>query len=73
MALPEGWQNDVSFWEDGWKLSGEETLQSVLADWEKVAAYTEEVVRGLPNLDVSHPLPEAPWFAPAVPGRPAAS
>ncbi len=62
VALPEGWENDPTFWEDGWKLVGDETMESVLAEWEQVAARTEEIVRGLPSLDVSHPLPEAPWF-----------
>ncbi|GAB3242617.1 DinB family protein [Kineosporia babensis] len=62
VALPEGWENDPAFWVDGWKLIGEETLESVLAEWEQVATRTEEIVRALPSLDASHPLPEAPWF-----------
>ncbi|GLY27170.1 DinB family protein [Kineosporia sp. NBRC 101731] len=66
MALPENWQDDPGFWENGWKLLEGETLESALAHYEKVAAHTEEVVRGLPDLDLSHPLPEAPWFAPGA-------
>lgn len=66
VALPEGWETDPSFWVDGWKLIGDETLESVLADREKIAAHTEEVVRALPSLDASHPLPEAPWFTPGT-------
>lgn len=27
---------------------------------------TDELVAGLPSLDTSHPLPEAPWFPPGV-------
>ncbi|KUL54004.1 MULTISPECIES: DinB family protein [unclassified Streptomyces] len=41
-----------------------ETLAGVLDAYEAVAARTDEVVSGLPHLDVSHPLPEAPWWEP---------
>ncbi|MFR9801692.1 DinB family protein [Pseudonocardia sp. RS010] len=43
-----------------------ETLAGVLAEYDAVAARTEEIVTGLPSLDVSHPLPEAPWFEPGA-------
>ena len=66
VALPENWENDLGFWEDGWKLVGDETLESVLAEWAEVAAHTESVVRALPSLDASHPLPPAPWFTPGA-------
>jgi hypothetical protein len=39
-----------------------ETLASVVAHYDDVAARTDELVRTLPTLDVDHPLPEAPWF-----------
>lgn len=32
--------------------------------YEEAARRTEEIVRGLPDLGVSRPLPEAPWFKP---------
>ncbi|GAB2876315.1 DinB family protein [Streptomyces mayteni] len=41
-----------------------ETLAGVLADYEETARRTDELVGSLPDLDVSHPLPKAPWFAP---------
>ena len=41
-----------------------ETLAGLLADYEAIAARTDELVATLPSLDVSHPLPEAPWFPP---------
>ena len=44
-------------------LAGE-TLDDLLARYGDVARRTEAVVAGLPSLDVSHPLPEAPWFEP---------
>ncbi len=31
-----------------------------------MAARTDELVRTLPDLDASHPLPEAPWFEPGA-------
>ncbi|MGH3156395.1 MAG: DinB family protein [Streptosporangiaceae bacterium] len=39
-----------------------ETLDGVLAAYEKVASRTGELVASLPDLNASHPLPEAPWF-----------
>lgn len=39
-----------------------ETLAGLLADYEEVASRTDELVASIPSLDVSHPLPEAPWF-----------
>jgi hypothetical protein len=41
-----------------------ETLAGLLDHYEDVAARTDELVATIPSLDVSHPLPEAPWFPP---------
>lgn len=41
-----------------------ETRAGVLADYEEVAARTDELVATIPSLDVSQPLPDAPWFPP---------
>jgi hypothetical protein len=43
-----------------------ETLAGILADYERVAARTDEVIRTLPDLDSAHPLPRAPWFQPGA-------
>jgi hypothetical protein len=43
-----------------------ETLVGLLADYERVAQRTDDLVRTLPSLDVSYPLPAAPWFAPGA-------
>jgi Protein of unknown function (DUF664) len=43
-----------------------DTLADVLAGYEKAARRTEEIVTGLPDLDLSRPLPEAPWFEPGT-------
>jgi uncharacterized damage-inducible protein DinB len=43
-----------------------ETLAGLLETHAEVARRTDELVRTLPSLDVSHPLPEAPWFTPGA-------
>jgi uncharacterized damage-inducible protein DinB len=43
-----------------------ETLQVLLDRYEEVANRTDELVATLPDLDLSHPLPPAPWFAPGA-------
>ena len=39
-----------------------ETLAGLLAAYAEVAARTDRLVAELPSLDLSHPLPAAPWF-----------
>lgn len=41
-----------------------ETLAALLAEYAAGAERTAELVRTLPSLDESHPLPAAPWFPP---------
>jgi hypothetical protein len=53
-------------WAEEFWLGPDETLDGVLASYEEVARRTDEVVRTLPDLDASHPLPEAPWFEPGA-------
>ena len=57
---------DVARWTDGFRLLPDETLAGVLADYEKVAQRTDELVASLPDLDLAHPLPNAPWFPPGT-------
>jgi len=45
----------------GFLMDGE-SLDTLVSRYEDVARRTEELVVSLPTLDVSHPLPEAPWF-----------
>jgi uncharacterized damage-inducible protein DinB len=47
---------------DSFTLTEEETLQSVMADFDRVAAETEAAVTELDNIDVKVQLPEAPWY-----------
>jgi Protein of unknown function (DUF664) len=50
----------------GFRLKEEETLPVLIARYITVARRTDELVAGLPSLDASHPLPEAPWFEPGA-------
>ncbi|MGY1753715.1 DinB family protein [Blastococcus sp. SYSU D01042] len=52
-------------WAEGHRLLAGETLAGALAEYEEVAARTDELARTL-DLDVSFPLPEAPWFPPGA-------
>ena len=56
--------DDFARWSDGFRLLPEESLDGVLAGYEAVARRTDELIASLPDLDVSHPLPKAPWFPP---------
>ena len=53
-------------WAAEFRLLPDETLAGVLAEYEEIARRTDELVRTLPDLDASHPLPEAPWFEPGA-------
>ena len=57
---------DMTGWTDGFRLLPDETLAGVLEDYAKVAQRTDELVASLPDLNVSHPLPKAPWFPPGA-------
>jgi hypothetical protein len=45
----------------GFRLLPDETLEGVLARYDEVARRTDDLVATV-DLDLSHPLPEAPWF-----------
>ncbi|MEU3741470.1 DinB family protein [Streptomyces sp. NPDC032198] len=47
---------------EGFRMLPGETLAGVLADYEEVARRTDQLVAALPDLDVTWPLPKAPWF-----------
>jgi hypothetical protein len=53
-------------WAEEFRLLPEETLEGVLAEYQEIARRTDELVGSLPDLDASHPLPEAPWFQPGA-------
>jgi hypothetical protein len=53
-------------WAGGFQMLEGETLAGLLDAYAEVAARTDELVVSLPDLDMSHPLPEAPWFEPGA-------
>jgi uncharacterized damage-inducible protein DinB len=53
---------DVEDWLAQFRMMPGESLAGVLDHYDEVARRTDEVVAALPDLDDSHPLPEAPWF-----------
>ena len=55
----------IAEWENQFRLADGETLAGVLAEYEKVAAATDDLVRTL-DLDTSYELPAAPWQPPGV-------
>ncbi|WP_053850656.1 DinB family protein [Streptomyces sp. NRRL B-24085] len=55
---------EPSNWHECFALVGDETVESQLAYWEKVAAATEAFARSVPSLDDTFPLPDQPWFPP---------
>jgi hypothetical protein len=57
-------EEQVARYADGFKLLPGETLAGVLAGYAEVARRTDDLVASLPDLNLAHPLPPAPWFAP---------
>lgn len=51
----------LATWGDQFTMLPGETLASIVARYEEVAAATDALVRRV-DLDAGHPLPEAPWF-----------
>jgi uncharacterized damage-inducible protein DinB len=55
-------ERDATPWDEQHRMMPGETLGGLLEQYEEVARKTDELVATLPDLDVSHPLPVAPWF-----------
>jgi len=55
----------IAQWENQFRLVEGETLAGVLAEYEQVAAATDELVRTL-ELNTTYELPAAPWQPPGV-------
>lgn len=56
----------VAAYRDGFRLLPDDTLAAAVAEYERVAAATDELVATLPDLDAAYPLPDAPWFPPGA-------
>jgi hypothetical protein len=52
----------IQDWLDGFRMLPGETLASLLADYDRAARETEDLIARLPDLDARQPLPEAPWY-----------
>lgn len=65
-AMGSGDEGSGYDWAGGFSMAAGETLAGLLDEYEQVAGRTDELVATLPDLDVSHPLPEAPWFEPGA-------
>jgi hypothetical protein len=65
-AFPAFDESTYATWAAEFVMGPDETLDGLLAASAEIAARTDELVRSLPSLDVSHPLPEAPWFTPGA-------
>ena len=63
---PSAMGTDTAEWAGGFTMAEGESVDGLLAEYEKVASRTDELVVTLPDLDASHPLPEAPWFPPGA-------
>ena len=53
-------------WLARFRLTPGQTLADILEEYAQVARRTERVIHDLPDLDVDHPLPEAPWVEPGA-------
>src|SRR4051794_36681370 len=65
-AMEPGDETDYEAHALSFRMLPGETVESLLAAYEETARRTTEIVMSLPDLDVSHPLPEAPWFEPGA-------
>ncbi|MER7333028.1 MULTISPECIES: DinB family protein [unclassified Micromonospora] len=52
-------------WAGQFRMHDGETLAGLLADYDRVAAATDELI-ATQDLDAAHPLPQAPWFEPGA-------
>jgi hypothetical protein len=53
-------------WAGQFRMQEGETLAGLLEAYDRGAKETDDLIRTLPDLDASHPLPEAPWFEPGA-------
>ncbi len=63
----DAWTDEVrAEYADQFRMQPGETLAGVLAEYDRVASRTDELVASLPDLEHSWPLPPAPWFEPGA-------
>ena len=49
-------------WMSGFQMSDGDSVSGLLEAYDEVARRTDALVAAIPDLDVSHALPDAPWF-----------
>jgi uncharacterized damage-inducible protein DinB len=57
---------DQAAWAGQFTMAPGETLEGVLAAYDAVGQRTDELVRTVPDLTATQPLPAAPWFEPGA-------
>ncbi len=57
-------EDDLDRYAASFRVEPGESVESLLAAYEATARRTDDVINALPDLDVAHPLPEAPWYPP---------
>lgn len=62
VILGEAASADEQAYLDNFALTDEDTLDSLLAELDRVAQQTESVIRGLDDLGDTVQLPQAPWY-----------
>ena len=65
MNTPGSMAGSEEDWADAFTMREDETLADLLAEYDTVAARTDELA-ATADLDVAYPLPPAPWFAPGA-------
>ncbi|WP_020662330.1 DinB family protein [Amycolatopsis benzoatilytica] len=64
---PKPFAESMAGYQENYRLGPDETMDSVLAGYDRVAARTEEVIAGIADLDQEVPVPkDVPWFPPDV-------
>jgi hypothetical protein len=61
---PDLTDRDMQAHADSFRLLDGETFESVLVRYEEAAKRTDDLVRTVESLDLSQPLPDAPWNPP---------
>ena len=56
--------DDLDRYAASFRVEPGESVASLLAGYAEAARRTDEVVDALPDLDVAHRLPDAPWYPP---------
>jgi uncharacterized damage-inducible protein DinB len=57
-------EDDLDRYAASFRLEPGETVAGLLDEYAATAERTDEVITALPDLEVSHPLPAAPWYPP---------